>query len=204
MKLNQWIEYNKRNIFLQKLCRKWGWETSSRPLLIFKKFSIWGKSIWFAAWFHYISRALNLQYSENKLHKTSNYWSRDMFNFNFPGKGLGLVFSPHFAYDILRKMFLMLYSFNWPNFIAWFPLLLNILGNICITIVYLPSCDVKKFEINLIFLINPFCYMNKKSRQKYKYLKHKKSFRGEIKSIFHQFLKDFQLPKFVSDLRVCI
>ena len=129
MKLNQWIEYNKRNIFLQKLCRKWVWETSSRPLLIFKKFSIWGKSIWFAAWFHYISRALNLQYSENKLHKTSNYWSRDMFNFNFPGKGLGLVFSPHFAYDILRKMFLMLYSINWPNFIAWLFLVLEILVN---------------------------------------------------------------------------
>ena len=31
MKSDQLIEYNKRNIFLQKLCRKWGKDTSSRP-----------------------------------------------------------------------------------------------------------------------------------------------------------------------------
>ena len=31
------IEYNKINIFLQKLCRKWGKETSSRLLFIFEK-----------------------------------------------------------------------------------------------------------------------------------------------------------------------
>ena len=35
MKFGQLVDYNKRNIFLQKLCRKWGKETSSRPLLIF-------------------------------------------------------------------------------------------------------------------------------------------------------------------------
>ena len=32
MKFGQQIEYNKRNIFYQKLCRKRGKETSSRPL----------------------------------------------------------------------------------------------------------------------------------------------------------------------------
>ena len=36
-KIGQVIEYNKRNIFPQKSCRKWGRETSSRPLLSFKK-----------------------------------------------------------------------------------------------------------------------------------------------------------------------
>ena len=35
MKFGQLIEYNKRNIFLQKLCGKWDRETSSRPLFIF-------------------------------------------------------------------------------------------------------------------------------------------------------------------------
>ena len=44
MKFGQLIEYNKRNIFLQKLCRKWGKETSSRPLFIFQKSLIWGES----------------------------------------------------------------------------------------------------------------------------------------------------------------
>ena len=44
MKFGQLIEYNKRNIFLQKLCRKWSKETSSRPLYFLKK--IWGESEW--------------------------------------------------------------------------------------------------------------------------------------------------------------
>ena len=60
MKFGQLIEYNKINIFLQKLCGQWGMET---------------------------------------------------------------------------KMFLKLHSINWPNFIVWLPLLLEILGKMCFTIV---------------------------------------------------------------------
>ena len=37
MKLGQLIEYNDRNISLQKSCRKWGRETSSRPPFVFWK-----------------------------------------------------------------------------------------------------------------------------------------------------------------------
>ena len=37
MKFGQLIEYNKRNIFLQKLCGKWSKETSSRLFLFLKK-----------------------------------------------------------------------------------------------------------------------------------------------------------------------
>ena len=37
MKFGQVIEDNKRNIFLQKPCRKWVRETSSRPLFFSKK-----------------------------------------------------------------------------------------------------------------------------------------------------------------------
>ena len=44
--------------------------------------------------------------------------------------------------------------------------LTEILGNICITIVCEPGCDVIKFEINPIFLIKPFGYITKKSRKK--------------------------------------
>ena len=44
MKFGQIIEYNKRNIFLQKLFGKWGRETSSRPLFSFWKSLIWGES----------------------------------------------------------------------------------------------------------------------------------------------------------------
>ena len=49
VKFGQSIEYNKRNIFLQKLCGKWVRETSSRPLYIFWKSLIWGESKWSAA-----------------------------------------------------------------------------------------------------------------------------------------------------------
>ena len=46
----------------------------------------------------------------------SDNWSRD---FNIPDKNLGLVSAPYFVYDFLRKMFLMLCSIYWPNFIVW-------------------------------------------------------------------------------------
>ena len=49
MKFGQLIEYNKRKIFLQKLCWKWGKETSSSPLSIFSKSLTWRESIWSAA-----------------------------------------------------------------------------------------------------------------------------------------------------------
>ena len=79
-----------------------------------------------------------------------------MLNFDFLDKGLGIVSPAHFVDDFSTKMFRMLYSINLPNFIAWLPLLLQILGNICIAIVGYPGCDVMDFEINLIFLIEPF------------------------------------------------
>ena len=84
--------------------------------------------------------------------------------------GSGASFSTTFVYDFSRKMLLKLHSINWPNFIVWLTLLLQILGNICITIVCYPGCDVIKSEISLIFLIKSFCCMTKKSRQKLKYL----------------------------------
>ena len=45
-KYGQSIEYNKRNTFLQNLCRKWGRETSSRPRFVFWNCWIWSKSKW--------------------------------------------------------------------------------------------------------------------------------------------------------------
>ena len=48
------------------------------------------------------------------------------------------------------------------------PLLLQILGNMCIEIVCFPGCDAINFEINLNFLIKPFFYMTKKLRQIFK------------------------------------
>ena len=117
MKFGQLIEYPKGNIFLSKLCRKWGREASSSPLFVFLNCFISGKSKWSAAWFYYILIALKLAYNRNKLFKTLHYWSRDMFNFDILDKGLGIVSPAHFVYDFSKKkkMFFMLYCINWPN-----------------------------------------------------------------------------------------
>ena len=69
------------------------------------------------------------------MYKTLDYWSRDILNFNFPEKGLGVVSPSHFVNDFSRQMFLMLYSINSQNFIVLLPLLLKILANMYITIV---------------------------------------------------------------------
>ena len=78
-------------------------------------------------------------YNKDKLYNILVCQSRDMLNFDFLWKVLGLA-SPHFEYDFLRKIFLMLYSINWPNFIASLSLLLEILGNICTVIISCPVC----------------------------------------------------------------
>ena len=39
-------------------------------------------------------------------------------NLDFLEKVLGMVSPSHFWYDFSRKIFLLLYSINWPNFIV--------------------------------------------------------------------------------------
>ena len=51
----------------------------------------------------------------------------------------------------------------------------------CIAIVRFPSCDVANFD--------------QKVKKKNKYRQNEKSFRGEIKSIFHQFERAFSCQK---------
>ena len=89
--------------------------------LFFLKNFILCKSKWSAAWFHYILIALKLAYSRSRVFKTLHYWSRDMLDIDFLDKGLGIVSLAHFVYDFSAKIFFMLYSINWPNFIAWLP-----------------------------------------------------------------------------------
>ena len=100
---------------------------------------------------------------------------------------LQLISLPHFMRDFWRKILLALYLINRPSSIASLPLLLQILGNMCIVIIFCPVCDVINFEINHSFFIKPFFYITKKSGQKCKHLKNKKSFKHEIKNIFHHF-----------------
>ena len=76
-----------------------------------------------------------------------------MHNFDFLEKGLGIVSPTHFEYDFSRKMFLMLLP----------DCLIEILANMCLVIVCFPGCDVVNCEIDIIFLIQLFFYMTKKS-----------------------------------------
>ena len=100
--------------------------------LFLKKLNVrWKQVVCSFASIYFDSPQLAIQ--KSKLYKTLYYWRRDMLNFIFLEKGLGLVSSPHFVSDFSIKMFLMLHSINWPDFIVWFPLLLEILGNMCIT-----------------------------------------------------------------------
>ena len=55
------------------------------------------------------------------------------------------------------------------------PLLLEILGNMCIVIICSPIYAVIKFEINLSFLIEPFPILSESHNKNIKYLKNEKS-----------------------------
>ena len=126
-----------------------------------------------------------------------------MLNFDILERDLGIVSPQYFVYDFSRKIFIVLFSINWPDFCAWLALLLEILSNMCIAIVYFPGCDDINFEINRTFLIKPFFYMTKKSDKILKILRAKRAFQVKSKAFFI-ILKgpDFQLPRIVLDLSV--
>ena len=90
-------------------------------------------------------------------------------------------------------------------FCVWFlkkNIFFEMLSNTCITVVCFSRFDVISFEIKLIFQPKLFFYMTKKSRQKYKYIENKKSFYLRVnKKDCSSFLKNFQLPNIVSNLR---
>ena len=105
-----------------------------------------------------------LEIQKSKLYKTLDYWFRDMLNFDFLERDLGIFSLLSFVYDFLRKMFSC--YINWPNIILWLPLLREIFGNMCIAIVCFPGCDVINLEIKLIFLIKPFSLHDQKVKTK--------------------------------------
>ena len=127
---------------------------------------------------------------------------QDYTQFLFSEKGLGLVFPPHFVFDLSRKMFRMLYSINWLNFIVWLHLLLKILDNMCIVIVWFLYCDVANFEINLSFPIKLSFYMTKNLRTKTRISQERIELFGWNKKHFWSFLEDFYLSEIVSYLRM--
>ena len=140
MEFGELVEYNAKNIFPQKSARKWGRETGSRPIFYILKSFLSGQSKW-SGHLHLVI----IQPNKSKLYN----WFREILNFDFLWKGQGLASPAYFVLDFSRKSFFMLYSINWPNFIFWLPLLLDILGNMCNV-------------INLSFLIKEFSHMTRK------------------------------------------
>ena len=93
-----------------------------------------------------------------------------------------------YVYDCLRKMFLILFSINWPSFTVWIPLLLHIFDNVFSNYVSASQFILSHvLKLTLSFLSTSFSTWSKKSEQKFKYLENKKSILGEIKSISHHF-----------------
>ena len=91
-------------------------------------------------------------------------------------------------------MFFLLYSTNWPNFIAWFSFLR--FWTICVLQFCFPGRHVINLEINLIFLIRSFFYMTKTWCLK---IRIKELLRRKTKH-FSSPLMGFHLPKIVLDL----
>ena len=121
--------------------------------------------------------------------------STDLLNFCFLEKGPGLVSSRCVLCHFSRKVFLMLYSINWQNFMVWLPLLLEILEDMCIVIICFPISEVMKFEIKISLLMKLFPTWPKKSEQKFKYLQKERSFLSEMKSTFQHFQMSFRLSQ---------
>ena len=202
MKSGQLIECNQRQGFPKESWRKLGRETSSGPIFTFWKGFIWGKSKWSAALFQYISIALNLTHNKNKLHKSLGYWSRDILNFGILETRQVIVSPPHFVYDFSRKNVFRVYSTNWPSFIVWLPLLLEILGSKCIAIFCFPGCDLI-LKLTLFLWSSHFSAWPKSQNKKLNFWEPKELLMWS-KTHFSHFRRAFICHKILSDLRLCL
>ena len=104
-----------------------------------------------AAFIPYIYIAFNLPCNNTKL-----YWSREMLNFIFLEKDVGIISSPNFVYDFFKKMFLILYSISWPYFIVWSPLLRY--WTICVLQLFV-SQVVTSSVLKLTYLSNEYFFI---------------------------------------------
>ena len=134
IKLDQLIECNMRHICLEKLYAKCDWETSPRTFS--ENFNL-------SISLDQKSKVLcSLYLLHAKLRAIKTFWNlADHFLlphitlFYKIKRGLSLGSLPHFQHNVWRKIFLLLYSINWPSFTLRLALLREILGNMCIAIV---------------------------------------------------------------------
>ena len=129
--------------------------------------------------------------------KISDCWSTDMLNFDFSKKEQILVSPQYFVYDFSRKTLLKLYSINWPNFIVWLSLLLEIFGNISTVVICFPINDVLNFELTLLFKSSHFTAWPQNSETKILMSQIQKEHLRWHKKYFSTFLKNCWLPEIV-------
>ena len=117
-----------RNIFLEKSCKECDGETTPRP---FPK-----KQNWVYLWIN----SLEFYSLFFITYQLEDYWNimklscrplvRNLYKAFLKKKiGLEKVSLLHFLH-FWRKIFFLLYSITWPNFIVWLPLIGKILCNI--------------------------------------------------------------------------
>ena len=87
-------------------------------------------------------------------------------------RGLELVLPHHFCMIFEKKkcIFLTQSFINWLNSIAWLPLLLKILGNMCIVTICCSVGEVIYCVIKVNFCIKLFFYITNKQGKNCKYL----------------------------------
>ena len=141
-----------KNIFAKKPYTKCVGEIIPRPFSKISKLIIsldQSSKVLYSLFLSYAKMRLS-KYIETKLQTTHI----KLFKNAKIGVELGSLL--HFFHFFWRKIFILLYSINWLNFIVWLYLLREILSSVYIPIVCLQGCDVMNFEINLTFLIEPF------------------------------------------------
>ena len=161
MKIGQLIQYNKRNISLGKSYIACGGE--GRPIPFYKKSKLsispnqQSEMLWSLFSLHVQVKVfesilkLRCWPLAFTLYKAF-YKNKKRFRISFPTS---------FLQDFWRKIFLMLNFINWPNAIAWLPLLLELLGENMYCNYFCPVCDITNFEIHHNFLIKTFFYITK-------------------------------------------
>ena len=127
MKFGRFIEYNSRNIFLEKshkcehisitITQNWAYLWIN--ILKIYIFCFVCQVEFYRKWLTLSCRPFAFT-SQNLLKKTKS--------------GLELISLPHFLHYFWRNIFLLLYSITSPNFNVWLPLLREILGNMIICI----------------------------------------------------------------------
>ena len=142
VKFSKLIKYSEKNVFLQRLCRKWGRETSSDLFLFAKKAISKVK----AGGQHLIVYFGRPRFAHTT---TTNFIKFQMVDPE-------IWYFPTFCVQFFKNchnMLLLLCCINWPNFIFWLSLLFEMLSNKYIVVICCSVCDVMNFEIKHSFVI---------------------------------------------------